>query len=225
MEALFERVFVETTVDTDQDGQYDLIAVYIKRPKLDEKVPAVFVANPYMLHCNEDWYDLYDVNTNIQAYPSQNIQREDVTFYPKDPVVCPKKEAEQIVENSPYPEPDPSAYECISDLYGHLLERGYAGVFSGGLGTRGSDGLTMTGSEEEILAFKSVIDWLNGRARAFRDKTRTVQVLASWCTGSVAMSARSYLGTMCIGVATTGVEGLKTILPEAGAYDGKMVRV
>ncbi len=31
------------------------------------------------------------------------------------------------------------------------------------------------------------------------------------------MSARSYLGTMCIGVATTGVEGLrKTILPEAG---------
>lgn len=216
MEALFERVFVETTVDTDQDGQYDLIAVYIKRPKLDEKVPAVFVANPYMLHCNEDWYDLYDVNTDIQAYPSQNIQREDITFHPKDPVVCPKKETEQIVESSPYPEPDPSAYECISDLYGHLLERGYAGVFSGGLGTRGSDGLTMTGSEEEILAFKSVIDWLNGRARAFRDKTRTVQVLASWCTGSVAMSARSYLGTMCIGVAATGVEGLKTILPEAG---------
>lgn len=216
MEALFERVFVETTVDTDQDGQYDLIAVYIKRPKLDEKVPAVFVANPYMLHCNEDWYDLYDVNTNIQAYPSQNISREDITFHSKNPVVCPKKEAEQIVESSPYPEPDPSAYECISDLYDHLLERGYAGVFSGGLGTRGSDGLTMTGSEEEILAFKSVIDWLNGRARAFKDKTRTVQVLASWCTGSVAMSARSYLGTMCIGVATTGVEGLKTILPEAG---------
>ena len=72
MEALFERVFVETTVDTDQDGQYDLIAVYIKRPKLDEKVPAVFVANPYMLHCNEDWYDLYDVNTDIQAYPAQD---------------------------------------------------------------------------------------------------------------------------------------------------------
>ena len=95
------------------------------RPKLDEKVPAVFVANPYMLHCNEDWYDLYDVNTDIQAYPSQNIQREDITFHPKDPVVCPKKEAEQIVESSPYPEPDPSAYECISDLYGHLLERAF----------------------------------------------------------------------------------------------------
>jgi X-Pro dipeptidyl-peptidase len=30
------------------------------------------------------------------------------------------------------------------------------------------------------------------------------------------MSGRSYLGTMCIGVAATGVEGLKTIIPEAG---------
>ena len=30
------------------------------------------------------------------------------------------------------------------------------------------------------------------------------------------MSARSYLGTMAIGVATTGVPGLKTIIPEAG---------
>ncbi len=48
MEALFERVFVETTVDTDQDGQYDLIAVYIKRPKLDEKVPAVFGQSIYV---------------------------------------------------------------------------------------------------------------------------------------------------------------------------------
>ena len=29
------------------------------------------------------------------------------------------------------------------------------------------------------------------------------------------MSGKSYLGTMCIGVAETGVEGLKTIIPEA----------
>lgn len=216
METVFERVFVETPVDTDQDGQYDLIAVYIKRPKLDKKVPAVFVANPYMLHCNEDWYDLYDVNTDIQAYSTQDISQEEITFHPKKPVVCPKKAVKETVLSSPYPEPDSSEYECISDLYAHLLERGYAGVFSGGLGTKGSDGLTITGSEEEVLAFKSVIDWLNGRARAFTDKSRTVQVLAEWCTGLVAMSARSYLGTMCIGVAATGVEGLKTILPEAG---------
>ena len=216
METIFEKVFVETPVDTDQDGQYDLIAVYIKRPLLNQQVPAVFVANPYMLHCNEDWYDLYDVNTNIKAYPTQNITEEDITFTPKKAVLCERKEALKEVKSNPMKEPDSSEYECISNLYNHLIERGYAGVFSGGLGTKGSDGLTISGSEEEILAFKSVIDWLNGRARAFTDKTRTIEIKAHWCTGNVAMSARSYLGTMSIGVAATGVEGLKTIMPEAG---------
>ncbi len=216
METLFEKVFVETPVDTDQDGQYDLIAVYIKRPLLNEKVPAMFVANPYMLHCNEDWYDLYDVNSDIKAYPTQNITEEQVTFHGKDLPNYPKEKALKEVRENPVEEPDPSQYECISDLYPHLIERGYATVFSGGLGTKGSQGLTLTGSQEEILAFKSVIDWLNGRARAFTDLTRTVEIKAHWCTGNVAMSARSYLGTMCIGVAATGVEGLKTILPEAG---------
>ena len=52
--------------------------------------------------------------------------------------------------------------------------------------------------------------------RAFTNKTDNIEVKASWCTGNVAMSAKSYLGTMCYGVATTGVEGLKTIIPEAG---------
>lgn len=216
METLFEKVFVETPVDTDCDGQYDLIAVYIKRPLLNEKVPAMFVANPYMLHCNEDWYDLYDVNADIKAYPTQNITEEQITFIPKDLPNYPKKQALKEVQENPMDEPDPSEYECISDLYAHLIERGYAAVFSGGLGTKGSQGITLTGSHEEILAFKSVIDWLNGRARAFTDLERNIEIKAHWCTGSVAMSARSYLGTMCIGVAATGVEGLKTILPEAG---------
>lgn len=216
METLFEKVFVETPVDTDCDGQYDLIAVYIKRPLLNEKVPAMFVANPYMLHCNEDWYDLYDVNADIKAYPTQNITEEQITFIPKDLPNYPKKKALKEVHENPMDEPNPSEYECISDLYAHLIERGYAAVFSGGLGTKGSQGITLTGSHEEILAFKSVIDWLNGRARAFTDLERNIEIKAHWCTGSVAMSARSYLGTMCIGVAATGVEGLKTILPEAG---------
>ena len=216
METVFEKVYVETPVDTDQDGKYDLIAVYIKRPVTEEKVPAVFVANPYMLHCNEDWYDLYDVNTEVKAYPTQNIKEEEILFVPKEKPVCEARVSKGTARTNVIPEPDPSEYECISGLYDHLIGRGYAGVFSAGLGTRGSDGLTLTGSHEEILAFKSVVDWLNGRARAFTDRTGNLEIKASWCTGATAMSARSYLGTMCIGVAATGVEGLKTILPEAG---------
>ena len=217
MEVIYEKVYVETPVDTDQDGKLDLIAVYIKRPKIDDKVPAVYVANPYMLHCNEDWYDLYDVKKDIKVYPTQNIKKEDICFdFSVSKEVVPKYP--RITQDIVYESLDDGIwdFECISWLYDHLIERGYASVFCGGLGTRGSDGIELCGSREEVLAFKSVIDWLNGRARAFTNRTDNIEVKPIWCTGNVAMSAKSYLGTMCIGVATTGVDGLKTIIPEAG---------
>ena len=88
-------------------------------------------------------------------------------------------------------------------------------MFCGGLGTRGSQGFNCCGSPEETAAFKAVIDWLNGRCRAFTNLTDNIEIRADWCTGKVAMSGKSYLGTMCIAVASTGVEGLETIIPEA----------
>lgn len=33
MKTIFEKVYVETPVDTDEDGKYDLIVVYIKRDR------------------------------------------------------------------------------------------------------------------------------------------------------------------------------------------------
>ena len=73
IKTIFERVFVETPVDTDGDGKLDLIAVYIRRPEYTTKgtkVPAIFVANPYMMTCNEDWYVPHDVNTEVKVYPN-----------------------------------------------------------------------------------------------------------------------------------------------------------
>lgn len=220
IETIFERVYVETPVDTDGDGKADLIAAYIRRPVSTlsgEKVPAVLVANPYLMTCNEDWYVPHNVDREVEVYPAQNIREEDIRFDFDAPNRSPAKEFRQThgtAETSIVP--DDFAFECISDLYPHLNQLGYATVFCGGLGTLGSEGYTLTGSREEILAFKAVIDWLNGRCRAFTNKTDNIEIKASWCTGNVAMSAKSYLGTMCIGVAATGVEGLKTILPEAG---------
>lgn len=87
---LFERVYVETPVDTDGDGKYDLIAVYIRRPASTlrgEKVPAIYVANPYMLSCNEDWYIPHDVNREVQVYPTQNITEEEIRYdFSQEPV-------------------------------------------------------------------------------------------------------------------------------------------
>lgn len=223
---IFEKVYVETPVDTDGDGLKDLIACYITRPDAEGPVPAVMVANPYLMFCNEDWYDLHPVDGEIKAYPGQHLAEPDVVraagcktfgeyidkcasgYGARSREVKGQAESASIDE---LPE-----FECITGLYGHLNRRGYASVFCGGLGTRGSDGFTLSGRPEEIAAFRAVIDWLNGRARAFTDKDSGMEVRADWCTGKVAMSGRSYLGTLCFGVAATGVEGLEAIIPEAG---------
>lgn len=218
-----ERVYVETPVDTDGDGKKDLIAVYLRLPRNrreDEQVPAIYIANPYLMTCNEDWYVLHDVDGEVQVFPDQDIRESDVRFdfdaYEAKVTAGPFDErvTAGFAEHAPIDgEPE---FECVPEVYEFFNERGYATVLCGGLGTRGSEGFTRSGSREEVLAFRSVIDWLNGRARAFTNKTDNVEIKASWCSGNVAMTAKSYLGTMCIGVAATGVEGLKTIIPEAG---------
>ena len=219
MNTIFEKVFVETPVDTDGDGKYDLIAVYIKRPKETlegKKVPAIYVANPYMLSCNEDWYIPHNVDQEIKAYKAQNISREEITYdFDKELSFDIKEERQTAGYAETSPVAEDVEMECISELYDYFNEHGYASVFCGGLGTKDSEGFTLTGSREEVMAFKAVIDWLNGRCRAFTNKTDNIEIKATWCTGKVAMSAKSYLGTLCIGVATTGVEGLETIIPEA----------
>ncbi|NCE98681.1 CocE/NonD family hydrolase [Emergencia sp. 1XD21-10] len=219
-EVFFERVYVETPVDTDKDGKYDLIAVYIKRPVstlYGEKVPVVYEADPYLLDCNKDWYVPYPVNQDVRVYPTQNISEEEIRFdFSKEPVysaVQPRKTC-GFAQTSPCdPQEEP---EDLNRIYNHFNQRGYATIFCGGLGTKGSEGLLLTGSREEILAFRAVIDWLCGRCRAFTNRTDNIEIKADWCTGKIAMIAKSYLGTMAIGVAATGVEGLETIIPEAG---------
>lgn len=216
---IVERVYVETPVDTDCDGKYDLIETWIKRPSQScqtHQVPCLYVANPYMKSCNEDWYVPHSVDADVIAYPTQDISPEEVQWFRKD-YKPPYVSAMRITKGfgkAPEFEELP-ALEEVSELYDYFLDRGYAAVYVGGLGTLGSEGITKTGSYEEILAFASVIDWLNGRARAFTDRENNIEVRADWTTGNVAMTGKSYLGTMCIGVATTGVEGLKTIIPEA----------
>jgi X-Pro dipeptidyl-peptidase len=218
-ECIFEKVFVETTVDTDKDGKLDLIAVLIKRPKETIeglKVPAIFVASPYVRECNEDWYIPHDVDVPLKVMKNQDVREEDIRYDYSKNVETEIKYRRETKGYADTAESETPITEGINDVYSYFLSRGYACIYCGGLGTLESEGFTMSGSREEVLAFKSVIDWLNGNARAFTDKTNNIQIKANWCTGSVAMSGKSYLGTMCIGVATTGVKGLKTIIPEAG---------
>ncbi|RSN04316.1 Xaa-Pro dipeptidase [Nonomuraea sp. WAC 01424] len=93
----------------------------------------------------------------------------------------------------------------------YFVPRGYAVLNVDMLGTTRSDGCPDMGGKADVLGGKAVIDWLNGRAKAFRaDGTPAV---ADWTTGKAAMIGKSYDGTLANAVAATGVEGLKTIVP------------
>jgi X-Pro dipeptidyl-peptidase len=96
-------------------------------------------------------------------------------------------------------------------LDNYYVPRGYAVVLGESIGTFNSDGCPDVGGPAETLGTKAVIDWLNGRARAFDATGAPVE--ADWTTGDVGMTGVSYNGTLPNQVATTGVEGLKTIIP------------
>lgn len=95
----------------------------------------------------------------------------------------------------------------------HFVPRGYATVLVDLAGTNRSEGCSDVGGPSDVASAKAVVDWLNGRARGFDSPTGARPVGADWTTGDVGMIGKSYDGTIANGVAATGVEGLRTIVP------------
>lgn len=80
--------------------------------------------------------------------------------------------------------------------------------------TNRSDGCDDVGGRSDVQSAKAVVDWLNGRARGYTSRTGGTRARATtWSTGNVGMIGKSWDGTIANGVAATGVEGLKTIVP------------
>ncbi|MGW7255472.1 Xaa-Pro dipeptidyl-peptidase [Streptomyces sp. NPDC054834] len=95
----------------------------------------------------------------------------------------------------------------------YFVPRGYAFVGVDLAGTNRSDGCVDIGGRSDIQSAKAVVDWLNGRARAYTSRTGTTTVKATWTNGRTGMIGKSWDGTIANGVAATGVKGLKTIVP------------
>nr|WP_051716121.1 Xaa-Pro dipeptidyl-peptidase [Streptomyces bikiniensis] len=96
----------------------------------------------------------------------------------------------------------------------YFVPRGYAFVAVDLAGTNRSDGCDDVGGRSDVRSAKAVVDWLNGRARGYTTRTGTAPARATgWSTGNVGMIGKSWDGTVANGVAATGVEGLKTIVP------------
>lgn len=209
-DAIREVVYVESRVDTDQDGLPDLVKVSIIRPRYEGKIPAVMTASPYHQGTNDKASDkaLYNMNVDLEVKEPHTIQLVE----PQLTVVEPVGQAEEVDEAEELLTHINSSYT----LNDYLLPRGYANLYVSGVGTKDSQGLMTNGNYQQIEAYKNVIDWLNGRCRAFTDHTRKRQVKADWSNGKVATTGISYLGTMSNGLATTGVDGLEVIIAEAG---------
>ena len=205
-----EVVYVESRVDTDKDGLPDLVKVSVIRPRYDGQVPTLMTASPYHQGTNDKASDkaLYKMEGELEVKPAHTIELEE----PKLNVVEPHGQAEVVSEA----EEKLSHINSSYTLNDYFLPRGFANLYVSGLGTKDSQGLMTNGDYQQIEAYKNVIDWLNGRCRAFTDHTRKRQVKADWSNGKVATTGISYLGTMSNGLATTGADGLEVIIAEAG---------
>ena len=205
-----EVVYVESRVDTDKDGLPDLVKVSVIRPRYDGQVPTLMTASPYHQGTNDKASDkaLYKMEGELEVKLPHTIELEE----PEIDFVEPHGQAEVVLEA----EEKLSHINSSYTLNDYFLPRGFANLYVSGVGTKDSQGLMTNGDYQQIEAYKNVIDWLNGRCRAFTDHTRKRQVKADWSNGKVVTTGISYLGTMSNGLATTGVDGLEVIIAEAG---------
>lgn len=204
-----EVVYVDSQLDTDQDGQTDLIKVAIIRPKTSHKLPVMMTASPYHMGVNGPLSDKY-----LNKMEGELAIKEPgtVTVAPHEPVF-PDRASSDLPES---PALETFSYINSYTLNDYMLARGFANIYVSGIGTAGSTGFMTSGDYQLIASYKAVIDWLGSRAVAYTSHTRDKQVKADWATGDVTTTGISYLGTMSTGLATTGVEGLKVIIAEAG---------
>ncbi|KAB8286609.1 Xaa-Pro dipeptidase [Bifidobacterium ramosum] len=98
----------------------------------------------------------------------------------------------------------------------YFVPRGYAVVLLSTSGTSLSEGFCDIGGPKDVASANAVVDWLNGRAKGYmtRDKrTPDNEMTAYWASGLVGAIGKSYDGSVPNGMAATGIEGLKTIVP------------
>ena len=220
-------VYVESDYDMDGDGKRDLVKVFVQVPRSavegNYKAATLFEARPYCAGVQEDGYD------HMKEVAEKEYRKFDLADL--DHKAAPRVPSGSASAMDLALKADPSdwyykdkgstnsmVYENI-DSFNYYLVRGFAVIVSAGFGALGSDGFNYVGSEYERDAFKSVVEWIHGDRVAYADREGTITTKADWANGNVAMTGRSYAGTMPFAVATTGVEGLKTIVPVAGIAD------
>ncbi len=189
-----QRLWVETSFDTDGDGKPDRVHVDVTRPRQTAteglKVATIYETSPYYAGTSGPRQHLWDVKQEVGAPPPPRTSQ-------------------------PEPRYQPDRTRISNSLVATWVPRGFAVVHSESPGTGLSQGCPTVGGANESLAPKAVIDWLNGRAKGYTAPVGGEEVRADWSTGKVGMTGTSYNGTLPLAAATTGVDGLAAIIPVA----------
>lgn len=211
-----EVVYVESPQDSDHDGKRDLLKAEILRPEATEdglKVPVLYTASPYNQGTNDETGEklTHNVNVPLEHKEPNDLQYSDIEYTdPEAPIPAPRSingETKRAEENF--------SRESSYTLNDYFLARGFAVIYMAGIGTKDSDGLRTTGDPDETISTVSIIKWLTGQLPAFTNRTDNIEIKAWWSNKKVAMTGRSYLGTLATAAASTGVYGLKTVISEA----------
>lgn len=187
-------LWVETEFDSDGDGKLDRMHVDVTRQGQTDsdglQVAVIYETSPYFSGVASGDSFFWDAKHAVGAKPPKRGQPTNIRY------------ANKRVPMS-------------RSLIRTWVPRGFAVVHSASPGTGRSQGCVTIGGENEELAPKAIIDWLNGRARGFTTPDGDETVEAYWATGKVGMTGTSYNGTLPLAAATTGVEGLEAIIPDA----------
>ncbi len=214
-------VYVETDYDTDSDGMADLVKVLMQVPRAaaegDYKAATIYDPTPYGAGVIEDALDNNRPLFNPTPFDYNKLYQIGQKRTPSEKMTS--LEAAEIADPESwnyYVPSNGSQGFGFADLYDYYLIRGFAVAECGGIGTFGSEGFELCGMDLECYSHQCVVEWLTGKRVAYTDPRNNIEIEAEWSNGNVAMSGCSYGGTLCYEVATTGVEGLKTIIPIAG---------
>ena len=188
-------LWVETEFDSDGNGKLDRMHVDVTRQKQTDaeglKVPVVYESSPYYAGTGtNDAQYFWSPRHEVGAQPPKHVT----------PAAIEQQSLRPTISES---------------QVGDWVPRGFAVVHSSSPGTGLSQGCPTIGGDNESLAPKAVIDWLNGRTNGYTTPDGDERVAAFWSTGKVGMTGTSYNGTIPLAAATTGVDGLEAIIPVA----------
>lgn len=224
-DVLREDVWVETGTDTDGTGQSDRVHVEIARPRstTDGELPVIVRPDPYRIpdpervHGSRDLpHDLGELHETMEVElyrPGESgtggsaVGRATTAIDGSTPAPDGATTAAHGSTPAEVAQRDRYFYET------ELLPEGYAFAYVSPIGSSLSTGCNTLGGPAEVASVASVVDWLNGRASAFDARDGGTAVAADWTAGTTGMIGGSYRGALANAVATTGVEGLETIVP------------